>query len=259
MALSAKQELQAVLGNSTHTRRAVPQNTARVDDGIPREWHTEGGPERIHKAIQYRGRQFRPMRSGVRILTGTTMRDLASPLNDLGEWSIHLSPFGPLGYGAGVFELDDNLCPIRWLIRPTVSGQAAGSTSIACMASSAQSLGIVLSGSKETVLQTYTRAGALLNEVSLGPYPSPGVSADQLVPLGNGYLFSDRQLVWAGAAPERSRWKFGPALKRTSTERHGERWRYFGNPLILNGCVYVTSLDGHLYVFDTSKITGSAD
>lgn len=36
-------KLQGVLGNSTHTRRAIPQTSVMNDSGIPREWNTEGG------------------------------------------------------------------------------------------------------------------------------------------------------------------------------------------------------------------------
>ncbi len=199
------------------------------------------------------------MQGGVRVLIGTEMQDLPSPLKDLGSWKIHLSPFGPLGYGAGVFELDDNLRPIRWLIRPTVKGESPGQVDVELLESSAQSIGIVVASSKGAALQAFTRAGALLNEASLGAYPSGWARPEQLVSLGNGYLFSDRQLVWVGAVAKSGTWKFGPSLGRTSTERYGERWRYFGDPLLLKGCLYVTGLDGHLYVFDTAQITGAGN
>jgi hypothetical protein len=77
--------------------------------------------------------------------------------------------------------------------------------------------------------------------------------------MGDGYLFSDRQLVWIGVAPDRRVWRFGPSLARTSTERWGGRWRYFGDPLLIHGCLYVTGLDGHLHVFDSTHVTGTGD
>jgi hypothetical protein len=246
--------LQAVLGNSTANLRTVPQGSDRPDARIPREWYTEGGAQRIGKAVEYHGRQFRPMRGGVRILSGIELKDVVSPLKDLGPWSLHLSPFGSLGFGAGVFELDENLCPIRWLIRPRVAGETAEGGETVSLACSSKSIGLVVVSSKGAALQAYSREGVLQNEASLGPYPS-GWAQQQLIPFESGFLFSDRQLVWIGAGADHRVWRFGPSLSRTSMDRSGDRWRYFGNPLVVQGCLYVTGLDGHLYVFDTAQIT----
>jgi outer membrane protein assembly factor BamB len=256
-ALATKPEIQAILGNSTHTRRPVPQVTKSFDQNVPREWYTEGGPKRFSNAIQYRGRQFRSMVGGVRILSGTNMQELISPLKDLGEWHIHQSPFGPLGYGAGVFELDANLCPTNRLIRPMVSGKSSEPGTVMFMASTAQSVALIVASRNGAVLQTYTRDGTFLNELSLGRYTSGWAGPAQLISLGNGFLFSDRQLAWLSATKENRSWIFGPSLGRTSTERWGERWRYFGDPMLLNGCLYVTGIDGSLYVFDPSSIAAA--
>lgn len=254
-ALATKPEIQVILGNSTHTRRSVSQVTKPLDRNVPREWYTEGGPKRYSSAIHYRGREFRSMVGGVRVLAGTNMQELLSPMEGVGEWHIHQSPFGPLGYGDGVFELDANLCPTNRLIRPMGSGKSPEPGTVTFMASTAQSLALIVASQNGASLQTYTRDGNFLNGLSLGRYISGWAGPAQLIPLGNGFLFSDRQLAWLGATKENRSWTFGPSLARTSTERWGERWRYFGDPMLLNGCLYVTGIDGSLYVFDTSRIT----
>ena len=258
--LATTTELLAVLGNSTHTRRPIPQASAPTDERIPREWYTEGGVLRISRAVSYRGRQFRSLRGGgVRILSGIEMTDLPSRLGDIGLWKIHLGPSGPLGYGTGVFELDDDLRPIRWLIRPAVGGERAERVTVMFIRSTSKTIGVIVASSKGAALQVYSRQGVLLNEAPLGRHVSSWASTKQLVSVGNGYLFSDRQLVWVSAATDRSVWRFGPSLARTSTERWGDRWRYFGHPLLAHGCIYVTGLDGHLFVFDSAYVTGTSN
>ena len=45
------------------------------------------------------------------------------------------------------------------------------------------------------------------------------------------------------------------ARLRTRDKEHGnDRGRYFGDPLLTDGCLYVTELDGRLYVFDAARI-----
>ena len=91
-----------------------------------------------------------------------------------------------------------------------------------------------------------------------GRYVSHWARPAQFVPLGDGYLFCDRQLVWVGPGKDRPVWRFGPSLARTSADRWGDRWRYFGDPLLTNACLYVTGLEGRLYVFDSTHVTGTS-
>jgi hypothetical protein len=197
------------------------------------------------------------MVGGVRVLSGTNMQDLVSPLENVGEWQIHQSPFGPLGYGEGVFELDTKLCPVKRLIRPTVNEKSPVPGTVMLMASSAESVGLVVCSENGAELQTYTRGGKFQNNLTLGRYISGWAGPNQLISFGNGFLFSDRQLFWLSATKDNRSWTFGPSQARTSTDRWGERWRYFGDPMILSGCLYVTGIDGSLYVFDTSRITSA--
>lgn len=182
------------------------------------------------------------------------MTDLPSRLADVGEWQIHLSPYGPLGYGNGVFELDDDLRPIRRLIRPAVGGKHPESVKVMFMRSTLKTLGLVVGSSRGASLQVYSRDGALLNEAALCRFVSGWAGAGQLISMGDGYLFSDRQLVWASGGTDRGVWRFGPSLARTSTDRWGDRWRYFGDPMLRGGCLYVTGLGGRLYVFDSVHV-----
>lgn len=252
--LETSKDLLAMLGNSIQTKLPVPKEPANPDDRIPREWHTIGGG--IGQAISYRGRQFRAMKGGgVRVLSGTEITDLPPRLDDIAKWNIHMDPFGPLGYGAGVFELDDDLRPTRWLIRPLVGGERPERTKVMFMQSTPETIGLVMSSSKGAVLQVYSRQGVLLNETTLGRFVSGRAVSEQFIPMGNGYLFSDRQLVWISSAADHRVWKFGPSLSQTSTERWGDRWRFFGDPLLVNGCLYVTGLDGNLYIFDSNRVT----
>jgi outer membrane protein assembly factor BamB len=247
-------ECQMALGVSAQAVPVSPPADAR----IPMEWTRVGG--RISGAVAYRGRQFRSQSGGVRVLSGTNMVQLSSPLENIGPWQIHLSPAGPLGYGAGVFELDDDLRPVRWLIRPTVNGQRGEGLEVLSLRSTSRTIGLVVGSSQGSALQVYSRQGVLLNDVSLGElgeFVSREVKGPaQLLALGDGYLFSDRQLVWASAAEDRRVWRFGPPLARTEKQR-SDRWRYFGNPLLANGCLYVSGLDGCLYIFDAAQVTAT--
>lgn len=257
--LAATTELQALLGYSSRPGRPIPRAPAKTDDRIPREWYTVGGDQRTSGPVSYLGRQFRSIKGGgVRILSGIEMSDLPSQLEDVGEWKIHLAPSGPLGYGRGVFELDDDLRPVRWLIRPTVGGDLPEWVEVMFVRSTIRTIGIVVGSSKGAAVQVYSRQGVLLNEAPVGRFVSSRVQPAAFVSMGDGYLFCDRQLVWVGPDDDRRVWRFGPSLARTSTERWGDRWRYFGDPLRTNACLYVTGLDGRLYVFDSTHVTGTA-
>ncbi|MBN1912061.1 MAG: PQQ-binding-like beta-propeller repeat protein [Pirellulales bacterium] len=248
--------LKAALGDSVHSRRPVPKTPARSDARIPPHWYTLGGEQRISEAVSYRGRQFRSMRGGaVRVLSGTEVTDLAPRLDVVGEWTIHVSPAGPLGYGDGVFELDEDMRPIRWLIRPTVGGKPA---KVSLLQQTPQSIGIVACGKEGAALQTYTRQGVLLNEVALDDSLSAWVRPAQLLPMADGYLFSDHQLTWISADTDRRFWRFGPSPAQTWFDRRERRWRDFGDPLLVRGCLYVTGFDGHLYVFDPAQIVATS-
>ena len=242
-------ELRAAL-SASGLQSPVPAAPDERDPEIPDDWWTSGGG--IGPVVAYQGRQFRALAGGgVRILNHHEMEDLPAVLDDVTEWAIHVSPNGPLGYGEGVFELDCGLRPVRWLIRPTVAGKKPERVSIEFLAETAETIGLVVGGSDGAALQVYSRDGQLIREALLGRFISGWARPDQFIPLGNGYLFSDRQLVWVGAGPAQHVWRFGPALSRTETDRWGDRWRYFGVPLLANGSLYVTGLHGQLFIFAT--------
>jgi len=257
--LAAKTELQAMLVNSLRPGQPIPGTPAKIDDRIPSQWYTEGGTQRISQPVSYRGRQFRSIQGGgIRILSGIEMTDLPSKLEDIGDWHIHLTPSGPLGLGKGIFELDEDLRPVRWLIRPTVGGDLPERVRVLFVQSTLSTIGLVVGSSNGAAVQVYSRQGELLAEARIGRYASSFVRPTAFVSMGGGYLFCDRQLVWVGPDKDRPVWRFGPSLARTSTERWAERWRYFGDPLQTNGCLYVAGLDGRLYVFDSARVTGTA-
>lgn len=125
--------------------------------------------------------------------------------------------------------------------------------------SGAPSLALRASIEIGAMLQVYARTGELLNEAPLGRLMSRFTNDRQLIEMGNGYLFSDRQLVWVGAGPDRHVWRFGPSLARTMGDRWGDRWRYFGDPLVSDSCLFVTGRDVQLFVFDVNRVTRKAD
>jgi len=226
----------------------------------PVDWLIRGGVDRISHAVPWRGRQFRSVKGGrVMVLSDGVMRRPAPLLDDIGEWRIHIGPGGPLGYGEGVYELDDDLRPTRWLIRPLLAGAKAERLRVAEIATTLETIGLVVASADGAALQVYSWQGRLLGEAPLGPLLSNsfyGPYAGQLIPLGRGYLFSDRQLTWVSSDEDRPAWRFGPPLERTETNPVRQRWRYFGDPLVTAGCLYVTGLDGQLFVFDVGRITG---
>lgn len=226
----------------------------------PRDWLIQGGVERISPAVAWRGRQFRSVKGGVvMVLSDGEMRWRRALLDDVGEWRIHIGPGAPLGYGEGVYELDDDLRPKRWLIRPRLAGADPERLRVAGIATTLETIGLVVASADGAALQVYSRQGRLLGEASLpllsGAFAAPGYSG-QLTPLGRGYLFSDRQLTWVGSDEGSPVWRFGPPPEHTSTATPRRRWRYFSDPLVAAGCLYVAGLDGQLFVFDAGRITG---
>jgi len=226
----------------------------------PVDWLIEGGVERINPAVPWQGRQFRSVKGGVvMVLSDGEMRWRRALLEDVGEWRIHIGPAGPLGYGEGVYELDDDLRPERWLIRPRLAGADPERLRVAAIATTLETIGLVVASAEGAALQVYSRQGRLLGEAPLplvsGAFAAPGY-AGQLIPLGRGYLFSDRQLTWVGSDEGSPAWRFGPPPEHTSTAAPRRRWRYFSDPLVAAGCLYVAGLDGQLFVFDVGRITG---
>ncbi len=230
-------------------KRPVPAQANQYEQ-VPEAWCVEG--PMIGRAVAYRGRKFRPWTGGVSVLAGSTITRIESPLEKLGLWEIHLAPEGALGYGAGVFELDNDFLPVRWLIRPLVGGKKADGTEVLGLRSTRKHIGVLVNSSAGLTLQVYSREGVLLNEAPLGHcYLSKDMlDAAQFITLGDGYLFSDRQLVWISATAGGRVWRFGRSPPpRTSLPR------YYDNPLVADGCLYVTSFDGRLYVFDVAQVT----
>ncbi len=132
---------------------------------------------------------------GVRCLDGAEMTDLPAKLEGIENWRIHPSPWGPLGYGSGVFELDDDMRPVRWLIRPSLRGKPSAGLEVLFLQRTFETLGVVVRSAEGAMLQVYPREGMLLNEAPLGRPTWAGHRQTRLIALGSGYLWSDRQLV----------------------------------------------------------------
>lgn len=234
-------------------REIIPTAQPQINHRIGKAWFTTGGAQRISLPYAYRGKQYRTtFNGGVLILEDTQMLNLPPLMKDIGTWKIHFGSTEPLGYGKGVYELDENLRPIRLLIKPKLKG----TVEIVYIQTFAQSIGVIVNSYEGAFMQVYSRDGHLLNEAPLGRFISLRAEAKAFISVGNGYLFSDRQLTWLSAAHPRKTWKLGPSLARTQGSRVGDRWRYFGNPLLEKGCVYVTDRVGHVYVIDAKRITG---
>src|SRR5207253_1557616 len=69
--------------------------------------------------VRWRGKGYLPLKGGhVRVISSGGAEEHRTPLAGITDWQIHLGPAGPLGYGGGgVFALDDNLCPVRHLVK----------------------------------------------------------------------------------------------------------------------------------------------
>ena len=194
----------------------------------------------------------------MRVLADGKITDIAGILTETGEWKIHMSPYGPLGFGEnGVFELDHDMRPQRVVYRPIVGGVLPGQAAIQFLRRNDKTIGVVVGSDKGAALQSLSLDGKVLAEAALDQYTSGFIDGEQLIALGDGYLFSDRQLTWVGTSADRI-WQFGPSFERTSGPRWGDRWQYFGKPLLTEGHVFVTSLDGQLFVFDAAEIPRTA-
>jgi len=224
----------------------------------PRDWYTMCGDD--GEALFYRGKWFRPLGGGnVRIWDGKELTERKTTLDGIEEWRIHMSPSGPLGYGTGIYALDGDLCPVRRILEPKVAGRAVEWRRIDCLRSVGDSLGMIVQTKEGAYLQVYGRDdGRLRNEAHLGRWLSSHCGPRQFQVLGDGYLLSDRQLVWAGGREGGGVWRFGPPFRCTETGRRADRWRYFGDPVLRDGKLLVAGLDGWLYFFDTGHILAAA-
>jgi len=241
-------------GRYQHVPVTLPDDPEKPDKADAAWWSQTGYDG---KAVRYRGRHYRPLGGGrVRVLDDGRSVEYASPIEGIRSWEIHLSPEGPLGYGrGGVYALDEHLCPVRRLMTIALGGKPATSLNVKFLRSTADTLGVVAGGREGRFLQIYTRDGTrLLNEISLSGCGSRRDYPPQFVVLGDGYFFSSRSLSWAGASPGRT-WRFGPPPERTQTDTlPQEPVRFFGNPVVHDGKLFVTAIDGCVYVFDVARI-----
>jgi hypothetical protein len=98
-----------------------------------------------------------------------------------------------------------------------------------------------------------------VNEARLAQFISSRSYPPQFIILGDGYLFSDRALTWVGARHKRT-WQFGPPPERTRSGRRAhDRFRFFGDPVVQEGKLFVSALDGCVYVFDVGRITHTGE
>ena len=244
---------------SARTGRTTTDADAPADPAQPAEapasWFRVTG--RDGPAVVYRGKHYRPLGGGkVRIWDGRCVTERTSPLEGIAEWQLHFTPSGPLGYGTGgVFALDDDLCPTKRLIEFRIAGKKTDHVHVARMASVGDSLGlVVLARNGGAYLQVYGRSdGTLRSDEFLGRFLAGRIGAGLLTVLGNGYLVSNRQLVWAAGTGGRV-WRFGPALGRTESHGGRRRRQHFGDPVVRDGKLLVTAADGCVYAFDTGRI-----
>lgn len=219
----------------------------------PPAWFTRRGYD--GPTVFFRGKHYRPLRGGkVRIWDGRELVERASSLEGIKRWKIHVSPSGPLGYGTGgVYALDGNLCPTRLKIEPRAAGRKVKWSRVDFVRTVGDSLALVVQTREGAYLQVYGGTdGKMRNEVHLGRWLSSRCYLQQFLVMGDGYLFSDRQLTWAGGRKGGAVWRFGPPLSRT--EKGRSRWRYFGNPVLRDGKLLVAARDGWVYAFDAAHI-----
>ncbi|MCK4624369.1 MAG: PQQ-binding-like beta-propeller repeat protein [Phycisphaerae bacterium] len=219
----------------------------------PEAWFNERGVD--GPTVFFRDKYYRPLGGGkVRIWDGQEMVERESSLKGIKEWKIYVSPSGPLGYGmGGVYALDGDLCPTRMLIEPRAAGRKVEQCRVISVRNVGDSLGLVVQTSKGAYLQVYGRTdGRMRKEVYLGKWLSSWCYSPQFLVLGDGYLFSDRQLTWVSGRAGGSVWRFGPPVSHT--EKGREWWRYFGDPVLRDGKLLVVALDGWLYAFDIAHI-----
>ena len=237
---------------STRTYPIADFSTKQID---PR-WFDQGGVARASKAYTYRGKSFRAINhGGIRELVDSSYIDYPPLLGEIGEWKVHFSDDLVVGYGQDVYELDNHMRPNKILIEILVNGEKIDGAHIEAIQANHRSVGLVIQTPNGAHFQVYSYAGELINEVALGQFLSHGVSQTQIIKLGTGYLFADRQIHWLSDDKKWDMRKYGPSLTHTKGERYGDRWQYFAPPVLVKGCVYLTAMDGYLYVFDSHKMT----
>jgi hypothetical protein len=217
----------------------------------PPDWHVTSGYDGA--AVRWKGKHYRPLGGGaVQELDGETLRTFKTKLPPIRQWQIHVSPWGPVGYGdGGVYELDEHLCPVRKRI-PTDRME------VGFLAGDARTLGLLVYGRKRPVLEVWARDGSKkLREQDVLSPGAHGRWDEHLVAHGGGYLMTGGEVTWVPATVDGAVWRFGfgeqpgPALPKI----HYAHATLFGPPLIRENRLFVRCRDGAVYVFDLNVVT----
>ncbi|HYH65041.1 MAG TPA: PQQ-binding-like beta-propeller repeat protein [Urbifossiella sp.] len=220
--------------------------------GAPAAWNTSTGYD--GRPVRWQGKWYRPLdRGGVRVLDGDAVKEFPPRVQGLRSWKLHVSPWGPpVGHGAGgVYELDENLVPVRALIPAPLDMNAWR------VAGDARTLAVLTHRNAGPHVQVWTRDGSkMLREQLLLSANTVGGGDLHLIPLAGGYLYAGSSLAWvpAGDGPA---WRFGfgdtPAAVPKLYYAHA---CLFGRPVVRDGLLFAGCRDGAVYVFDLATVTG---
>jgi len=221
--------------------------------GAPPAWNTSTGYD--GRPVRWQGKWYRPLdRGAVRVLDGDAVKEFPARVQGLRDWRLHVSPWGPpLGHGAGgVYELDENLVPVRALVA------APPDTNAWRVAGDARTLAVLTHRRAGPHVEVWTRDGnKRLREQALLPSHPVGGGETHLTPLAGGYLYAGSSLAWvpAGDGPA-WRFGFGDTPAAAVPKLYYAHASLFGRPVVRDGLLFAGCRDGAVYVFDLAAVTG---
>lgn len=250
-----KSEIRPVHG---YGKKAPSEFVENNDEGAPDGWRMIQGREGF--VVRWKGKRYRTIKGGqVEILEAGKVQKFTTTLKDVGTWRIHVSPYGPLGMGAGgVYELDDNLCPAKVLIDLSSRPNARLQRHVWSLADNATSICVLFSNYGEPEIQVWTRDGKrLIHKIELNRPVKETGSRGPVMTMGNGFLYCASELIWLPTSAKKKSWRFGvgnePGRSIPKIYYQGSNW--YGEPIVHNNFLFVPCRDGGLYVFDVALIT----
>lgn len=199
---------------------------------------------------------------GVRVTENDDPRDFPPVVEGVGKWRLVRGHERLLGYsGHAVWELDEQFRPARRLVNleSATSGQPQA-PEILQVAENEGAIGILIPEDRQLILQVRNQdSGDLVRQAPVDVWRRE--TRHRLIPLGDGFLFSGRSLVWLPNGPDAPVWRFDLHVSfPTQYQRHNDEDRAeFGIPRVIGDCLFVAPKEGGVYVFRIPQITGEAD
>jgi outer membrane protein assembly factor BamB len=208
--------------------------------------------------VRWRGKQYLALKGGhVRVISPRGEEEHRTKLEGVTHWNIHFGPAGPLGYGGGgVFALDDNLCPIRHLVKLEPWERQKGPRSPTWLASDRTTFAYGLADGEaggEIHVRSLDGKKALKAVNYRGAVRRSRGESVRLSSCGDGYLFAGQELVWAPATDVGHPWRFSVGDFEPDVRKAEDAFHFY-TAVSAGPHTFATASDGAVYVFDVAKL-----